>query len=211
MKNCFYTIKKVIQILVFALNLISFIIMILLTDYKKNNYIQYTHLPKTISNLYIISIFLILLLHSIYPKILCPILIDNLSFLKKDISKMIINLSIGILYWSSNNNPQLVFGIISFVSSFALFLCEFIFQCRILKIVHFDIESFYEEKYDNDILMEHNNNCDMNNEIPIEKKDEKTPSIFPLNEHIHIINNESILFHQKNQNSNISIKRSFIF
>ena len=55
--------------------------------------------------------------------------------------------------------------------------------------------------------MEHNNNGDMNNEIPIEKKDEKTPSIFPLNEHIHIINSESILFPQKNQAFTVSLFR----
>ncbi len=46
------------------------------------------------------------------------------------------------MYWSCDDIPLLVFSIINFVSSFALFLCEFIFQCNIL---YNGIENEYEE------------------------------------------------------------------
>ena len=139
-KICFLSIKKIIQILVMSLNLLSFIIITTITDDKKENYIEYTNLSKLLSNFYIILVLLIMLIHSISPKFICSMISDNLSILTKDIGKLIINLLIGILYWSSNNTTHLVFTIINFVSSFALFLCEFIFQCRILNNIHFEDE-----------------------------------------------------------------------
>ena len=198
MKNCFYFIKKIIQTLVFALNLISFTIMILLIDYKKNNYRKYTNLSKFFLNFYIFSILFILLLHSIYPKILCSAFTYNFPIITKDIGKMIINLSIGILYWSSNNNPHVIFVIINFVSSFALFLCEFIFQCKILRYVHFDTESINEDKNESENSNDYNINNVIINEVSIDKKDEKNGNIFPLNDHIHIINNEFEIIHHQN-------------
>ena len=83
-----------------------------------------------------------MLIHSINPKFICNILSDNLSFITTDIGKIIITLSLGILFWSSNNKAHVVFEVINFVSSFALFLCEFIFQCKILNNVHFDKGNF---------------------------------------------------------------------
>ena len=141
MNTCFLSIKKKIQILVISLNLVTFIIITTLTNDKKENYIEYTNLSKMISNFYIILILLIILIHSIYPKYICLFISINLSILTNDIGKLIINLLIGILYWSSNNTAHLVFTIINFVSSFALFLCEFIFQCRILNNIHFEDEN----------------------------------------------------------------------
>ena len=148
MDTCFLPIKRKIQILVLSLNFISFIVIILLTNNKKDNYIEYTTLPKSILNFYILLIFIISLIHSIYPKLLCSFLSKNLSIITKDSGKLIINLAIGILYYSCDNSPQLVFSIINFVSSFGLFLCEFIFQCRILKSGNFDTEN-RDDKYIN--------------------------------------------------------------
>ena len=150
MNTCFLSIKKKIQILVISLNLVTFIIITTLTNDKKENYIEYTNLSKMISNFYIILILLIILIHSIYPKYICLLISINLSILTNDIGKLIINLLIGILYWSSNNTAHLVFTIINFVSSFALFLCEFIFQCRILNNIHFEDEN-NEDKINNKI------------------------------------------------------------
>ena len=63
---------------------------------------------------------------------ICSFISDNLHFLMTDRGKLIANLLIGILYWSCDDVPILVFECISFVSSFGLFLCEFVFQCKIL-------------------------------------------------------------------------------
>ena len=141
MNSCFLPIKRKIQIFLITINLISFIVITIITNNQKENYIEYTSLPKFCSNIYIIIFFIIILVHSIKSKFICNILSDNLSFITTDKGKIIINLSLGILFWSSNNKAHVVFEIINFVSSFALFLCEFIFQCRILNNVHFDKEN----------------------------------------------------------------------
>ena len=142
MDSCLLQIKRKIQILVITTNLVSFIVITIITNNQKENYIEYTSLPKFCSNIYIIISFIIMLIHSINPKFICNILSDNLSFITTDIGKIIITLSLGILFWSSNNKAHVVFEVINFVSSFALFLCEFIFQCKILNNVHFDKGNF---------------------------------------------------------------------
>ena len=175
MNSCFSTTKKKIQILVFTLNLITFIIIISTTNNKKDNYIEYTNLSKYCSNLYIIVLFLILLIHSINQNLICSFISNNLSILTNDIGKIIINLLIGILFWSSNNNSHVIFGIINFVSSLALFLCELIFRCKIFKYINFDTQSSNGDKYSNQ------NSIDSNNIDNKNKKEEKNGSVLPLN------------------------------
>ena len=70
-----------------------------------------------------------------------------------DRGKIVTNISIGILYYSCDDIPLLVFQIINFVTSFGLFLMEFVFQCNIL---HNEVENAFEEEkisgeYANDI------------------------------------------------------------
>ena len=142
MNKCFYLIKKYIQIIVLLLNLISFIIINIIHSRKKSYYSEYTTLPKISSNIFIIILLLIMLSHTIYPKMMCAFLADNFNLLMNDRGKIIVNISIGILYWSCDDTPILVFTCINFVSSFALFLCEFIFQCNIL---HNEVETGLEE------------------------------------------------------------------
>ena len=133
MNKCFYEIKRYIQISFFLINLISYIIIInIIYPKKKNIYAEYTAIPKISSNILIITIYLIIISHTIYPKMICSFISDNLHFLMTDRGKLIANLLIGILYWSCDDIPILVFEIINFVSSFGLFLSEFIFQCNIL-------------------------------------------------------------------------------
>ena len=133
MNKCFYEIKRYIQISFFLINLISYIIIInIIYPKKKDVYAEYTALPKISSNIFIIIIYLIIICHTIYPKMICSFISDNLHFLMTDRGKLIANLLIGILYWSCDDVPILVFECISFVSSFGLFLCEFVFQCKIL-------------------------------------------------------------------------------
>ena len=175
MNSCFSTIKKKIQIFVFTLNLITFIIIISTTNNKKDNYLEYTNLSKYCSNLYIIVLFLIILIHSINQNLICSFISNNLSILTNDIGKIIINLLIGILFWSSNNNSHVIFGIINFVSSLALFLCELIFGCKIFKYINFDTQSSNGDKNNNQ------NSIDSNNINNNNKKEEKNGSVLPFN------------------------------
>ena len=156
MNSCFYEIKQIIQIIVIATNLISFIVITLLTNEKEINYIEYTSLPKILSNIYIFIILTILLIDLIFPKLMCNFLKENLSILRSDVGKIIINLAVSIPYWSSNNSAHVIFGIITFVSSFALFLCEFIFECNILKNKKFD-----NENIDNNNIIHIENNKEL--------------------------------------------------
>ena len=121
----------------------SFIVVSILYNKNKTSYTEYTALPKMSSNILIIIIYLILISHSIYPKIICSFLSDNFHFLMTDRGKIIANISIGIMYWSCDDIPLLVFEIINFVSSFGLFLTEFIFECNIL---YNGIENEHEEE-----------------------------------------------------------------
>ena len=74
---------------------------------------------------------------------MCSFIADNFNLLMNDRGKIIVNISIGIMYWSCDDTPLLVFTIINFVSSFALFLSEFIFQCKILRN---EVETGLEEE-----------------------------------------------------------------
>ena len=142
MNKCFYLIKKYIQIVIFLLNLITFIITNIIYSKNKSYYAEYTTLPKLSTNIIITILFLIILSHTIYPNMICSFLTDNFNFLMNDRGKIVVNISIGIMYWSCDGIPLLVFTIINFVSSFALFLSEFVFQCKIL---HNEIETGTEE------------------------------------------------------------------
>ena len=142
MNKCFYLIKKYIQIVVFLLNLITFIITNIIYSKNKSYYSEYTTLPKLSTNIFITILLLIILIHTINPEMICSFLTDNFNFLMNDRGKIVVNISIGIMYWSCDDIPLLVFTIINFVSSFALFLSEFVFQCKIL---HNEIETGTEE------------------------------------------------------------------
>ena len=142
MNKCFYEIKRYIQISFFLINFISFIVITIIYNARKSIYAEYTSLPKISSNIFITIIFLIIICHTIYPKMICFFISDNLRFLMTDRGKLIANLLIGILFWSCDDIPILVFECINFVSSFGLFLCEFIFQCNIL---YNNVENSMEE------------------------------------------------------------------
>jgi phosphoglycerol transferase MdoB-like AlkP superfamily enzyme len=100
---------------------------------KDVNYVEYTSLSKSVSNCYIIIILLIMLIHSIFPKIMLFGIKENLSILISDRGKLILIISIGALFWANNNKIQTFFTVINFLSFFAMLLCEFIFHSKIAK------------------------------------------------------------------------------
>ena len=128
--------KRKIQIFFILANIISFLIMTIYINKKKEKYNEYTNLSKFISNFYILMIFLIMLFDSISPSIVCKIFSENINIFINSKGKIMIILLIGIMYWTSNNLPHVLFGIVNFISFFVLVLCEFIFDCKILKNVN---------------------------------------------------------------------------
>ena len=145
MNTCFSFIKNKIPILLITLNFFTFIIITSILNKKSDDYNEYSTLSKYCSNCYIFIILLISLIHSIYPKLICKLISNNLGILVYDKGKIIINLSLGILYLNSKNTPQLIFSITNFISSFGLFLCNF-FHCTNLNKIGLNEEDNNEDK-----------------------------------------------------------------
>ena len=94
-------------------------------------------------------------------------------------------LLIGILYWTSDNYPHVIFGIINFISFFILILCEFIFDCKIIKDINKNKDINKEEQIiTNENNISNNNNMlknfIKNKHISNVKKDEKNGSNVPF-------------------------------
>ena len=132
MKYNFPLILRVISILSTGTIFFSFIITNLCTNVKSPNFIEYTSLSKFFINFYIFVILLLCLLHSIYPQIICQILISGFGIISTTKGKIIIICIIDVMYFSTENLPQKLFGMITFVSNLALLLGNLIFNCEIL-------------------------------------------------------------------------------
>ena len=134
MSNDFFqNTKRIIHFIIILLNLICFLMIPFRVNTKDVNYVEYTSLSKSVSNCYIIIILLIMLIHSIFPKIMLFGIKENLSILISDRGKLILIISIGVLFWASNNKIHTFFNVINFLSFFAMLLCEFIFHSKIAK------------------------------------------------------------------------------
>lgn len=132
MKYNFPLILRIISILSTGAIFFSFIITNLCTNVKSPNFIEYTSLSKFFINFYIFVILLLCLLHSIYPQIICQILISGFGIISTTKGKIIIICIIDVMYFSTENLPKKLFGMITFVSNLALLLGNLIFNCEIL-------------------------------------------------------------------------------
>ena len=187
MDSRFEIIKRKFQTIIILINLLSFIIMTSYVNNKKRKYIEYTNLSKLLSNSYIIIILLLMLINSIFPNLTCKMFNDNLAILTKSKGKIVIILLIGVLYWTSDNFPHVIFGIINFISFFILVLCEFIFDCKIIK-KNPEKKELIGNSVNNNIIIKNNNiinkNLSMNNQNINSLKDEKNGSNVPFFENI---------------------------
>ena len=104
-----------------------------MTNTKSPNFIEYTDLSKFFLNLYVFLILLICLIHSIYPKIVFTFITEGFGIITSIKGKIILSLAIDIMYYSTDNLPQKLFGMISFVSVLSLFLGDLVLNCEILK------------------------------------------------------------------------------
>ena len=133
MKITFELIKKIVTSLATAVSLISFIVTTLCTNTKSENYIEYTDLSKLFLNFYIFLLLLLCFCHSIYPKLVCKIFTDKIGIITSDRGKIVTLSAIIIMYFSTESMPQKLFGMISFVAVFGLFLADLLLNCETLK------------------------------------------------------------------------------
>ena len=127
MKIDYPRIKKYIQIFVFSFNLLVFLISLFSTDSKSKTYKEYTGSSKFFLSLYIILIYSFLLIITIYPGLLYHQLKSHFDFIFKDKGKLILSYLICIIYWFTTNKPQLIYAILSTITTTLLLIYEFIF------------------------------------------------------------------------------------
>ena len=127
MKIDYPRIKKYIQIFVFSFNLLVFLISLFSTDFKSKTYKEYTGSSKFFLSLYIILIYSFLLVITIYPGLLYHQLKSHFDFIFKDKGKLILSYLICIIYWFTTNKPQLIYAILSTITTTLLLIYEFIF------------------------------------------------------------------------------------
>ena len=133
MKITFELIKKIITSITTAVSLVTFIVTTLCTNTKSQKYIEYTDLSKFFLNFYILLLLLLCFCHSIYPKLVCKIFTDKIGIITSDRGKIVILSAIIIMYFSTESMPQKLFGMISFVAVFGLFLADLLLNCDTLK------------------------------------------------------------------------------
>ena len=129
----FVLIKKIITILSTGTFLVTFIVTTLCTNTKSPNFIEYTDLSKFFLNFYIFILLLISFCHAVYPKLVCPLITNRLGIIITDRGKIVLLTSIIIMYFSTESLPQKLFGMISFVSVFGLYLADLLLNCDTLK------------------------------------------------------------------------------
>lgn len=204
--NC-EPIKRKIQIILISINLIFFIIISIYVNNNKD-YIEYTHLPKFFPNFYVTIILIIMLIHSISSNLICIFISENLSILTNSKGKIIILLLIGILFWTSNNNFHVLFGVVNFISVFILVLCEFIFDCKIVKKINIDSDNNNEIRETN--LNDNSNTNNINNHLmmnqQISQKQRRNESNVPFFENIQNNDNYFDNIKQVNIKAQNSIK-----
>ena len=133
MKMNFELIKQIITTLSTGTCLATFIVTTLCTNTKSPNFIEYTDLSKFFLNFYIFILLLICFCHAVYPKLVCSLITNRLGIIINDRGKIVLLTSIIVMYFSTESMPQKLFGMISFVSVFGLYLADLLLNCDILK------------------------------------------------------------------------------
>ena len=127
MKLDYPQIKKILQIGIFAIDLLIFLLVIFTTNSSSEKYKEYTDSSKFFLDIYIIGIYAILILITIYPRLIYYRIKRHILFVFTDKGKVIISFGICLIYWFAKNKPQFVLGFILTITSLVLLLYEFIF------------------------------------------------------------------------------------
>ena len=144
MKFSIDLIKNSITIICTGIILLTFVLTTLSTNKKSPNYIEYTDLSKFFLNLLILFLLTLIFIHSINPKYVCSIFIKRFGFISTQKGKLILLSAISLMYFGTGSLPQKIFGLISFLTTFSLFLSEYFFNCKMPKK-----NAFVEEKTNN--------------------------------------------------------------
>ena len=132
MKVTFALIKQIYMTLSVSTSFGAFIVTTLCTNPKSPKFIEYTELPKSFLNFYISLLFILMLCDSINPKMVCKIFSDRIGIITSGKGKIVLISVITTMYFSTDNMPQKLFGMISFVTVFGMFLAELFLNCEIL-------------------------------------------------------------------------------
>ena len=128
MKVDYPKIKKFLQIGIFSIDILVFLLVIFSTNSSSDKYKEYTNLSKFFLDLYIIAIYSILIIVTIMPALIYFRIKKYILFIFTDKGKVIISFAISLIYWFARNKPQLVLGIILTLNSIILLIYEFIFH-----------------------------------------------------------------------------------
>ena len=121
-------IKKFLQIGIFSIDLLVFLLVIFTTNSSSEKYKEYTDSAKFFLDIYIIGIYAILILITIYPRLIYYRVKRHILFIFTDKGKVIISFGISLIYWFAKNKPQFVLGFILTITSIVLLIYEFIFH-----------------------------------------------------------------------------------
>ena len=127
MKIDYPKIKKFLQIGVFSLDTLVFLLVIFSTNSSSENYKEYTDSSKFFLDIYILAIYAVLIIVTVMPGLLYFRIKKYILFIFTDKGKVIISFGISLIYWFARNKPQLVLGIILTITSIILLIYEFIF------------------------------------------------------------------------------------
>lgn len=128
MKVDYPKIKKFLQIGIFSINLLIFLLVIFSTNSSSKNYKEYTGTAVFFLDIYIIIIYGVIIFITIYPTFLYPKLKHYILFIFTDKGKAITSFLISLIYWFARNKPQFFLGILITITSLILIAYEFIFH-----------------------------------------------------------------------------------
>ena len=129
MKLDYPKIKKILQIGIFSIDIVVFLLVLLSTNSSSENYKEYTDTSKFFLDVYILAIYVILILVTVMPGLIYYRVKKYMIFIFTDKGKVIISFAISLIYWFARNKPQLVLGLILTITSIVLLVYEFIFHC----------------------------------------------------------------------------------
>ena len=128
MKLDYPKIKKYLQIGIFSIDLLIFLLVIFSTNSSSEKYKEYTDSSKFFLDIYIIGIYAILILVTIYPRLIFYRIKRHILFVFNDKGKVIISFCLSLIYWFAKNKPQFVLGFILTITSIVLLIYEFFFH-----------------------------------------------------------------------------------
>ena len=129
MKLDYPKIKKFLQIGIFSIDIVVFLLVLFTTNSSSENYKEYTDSSKFFLDVYILAIYAILILVTVMPGLIYYRVKKYIIFIFTDKGKVIISFAISLIYWFARNKPQLVLGLILTITSIVLLVYEFIFHC----------------------------------------------------------------------------------